>query len=506
MREYAIRIALGASRGQLMRQLLSESVLLSLAGGAIGLLVSIWGNRLLGSRLRFDSAGNTLDLPLDYRVLAFTLVASVATGILFGLVPGWIASGADVGAAVKQGGRGTVGDRSKHRSRRVLVVAELALALASLAGAAYFVRGIQRITHADKGWESASRFTGSFMLPNSTYATDDQTRAGVERIRTELAALPGVERVAVSGQIPIGGSFSHQGNFLIEGQQRPAQGQEPLALAERVTPGYFATLGMHVIGGRDFEESDRAGGKQVVIINQAMARQFWPKGDAIGHRIGSTDAKRPDWREIVGIVNDIPSTYGPALTPFQAYRPFAQDPDHWLTFTLLCRGSPSGLADDARRAFARADSDLAVYAVGTVDSVIEQIGAGFTLVEQLLTIAALLGLLLAVVGIYGVIANLAAQRTQEIGIRMALGARTGTVIWLILREGVRLAAVGTGIGLVLSLLLTRGLTLSLPSIPGQDIPVIVALAAIVGAAALLACCLPALRATHVNPVDALRAE
>jgi len=263
---------------------------------------------------------------------------------------------------------------------------------------------------------------------------------------------------------------------------------------------------MHLIGGRDFEEADRADGRQVVVINQAMARQFWPKGDAIGHRVGSTDAKKPDWREIVGIVNDIPSTYAPALTPFQTYHPFAQDPDRWLSFTLLCRGAPSGLTDDARRAVARADPDLAVYQLGTVDSVIEQLGSGFTLVEELLTIAALLGLLLAVVGIYGVIANLAAQRTQEIGIRMALGARTGTVLWLILREGVRLAAVGTGIGLALALLLTRGLSLALPAIPGQDIPVIAALAALLAAAALAACILPALKATHVNPVDALRAE
>ena len=506
MREYAIRIALGASRGQLIRQLLAESVLLSLAGGALGLLVSIWGNRLLGSRLSIASGGTSPDLPLDYRVLGFTLAASVATGLLFGIMPGWIASRAEVGAAVKQGGRGTVGDRSKHRARKALVVAELALALASLAGAAYFVRGLQRITRADKGWESASRVTGTFMLPTSTYATDDQARAGVERIRTELAALPGVDRVAVSGQIPIGGAFSHQGNFLIEGQQRPAQGQEPLALAERVTPGYFPTLGMHVVGGRDFGEADRADGRQVVIINQAMARQFWPKGDAIGHRIGGTDAKRPDWREIVGIVNDIPITYGQALTPFQTYRPFAQDPDRWLTFTLLCKGSPSGLIGDVRRATGRPDPDLAVYGLGTVDSVIEQLGSGFTLVEQLLTIAALLGLLLAVVGIYGVIANLAVQRTQEIGVRMALGARSGSVIWLILREGVRLAAFGTGAGIVLALLLTRGLSLALPFIQGQDVPAILVMAAILAAAALLACFLPALRATHVNPVDARTAE
>lgn len=506
MREYAIRIALGASRGQLIRQLLAESVLLSLAGGTLGLLVAIWGNRLIGSRIHLLDANDTLNLPLDYRVLGFTLVASVATGIIFGLMPGWIASRTEVGAAVKQGGRGTAGDRSKHRMRKALVVAELALALASLAGAAYFVRGLQRLAHAETGWKSARLVVGSFMLPNSKYATDDQTRAVVERIRTGLSELPGVERVAISGQIPIAAAFSHQGNFLIEGETPPAHGQEPLALAERVTPGYFSTIGMRLIRGRDFDEADRAVSTHVVIINQAMASKFWPKGDAIGHRIGGTDPKSQDWREIVGIVNDIPSTFFAAVTPFQTYRPFAQDPDHWLTFTIQCMGTPSGMTDDARRAVARVDSDLAVFDLSTVDAMIERIGEGMSLVEVLLTTAAVIGLLLAVVGIYGVIANLAAQRTQEIGIRMALGARTGAVLWLILREGVRLAAIGTGLGLGLAYLLTRGLSLALPSIPGQDLLVIAALAATLSAAALLACGLPALRATRVNPVDALRAE
>ena len=506
MREYAIRIALGASRGQLIRQLLAESVLLSLAGGALGLLIAIWGNRLLGSRIHLQDPSESLSLPLDYRVLGFTLIASVGTGIVFGLMPGWIASRTEVGAAVKQGGRGTVGDRSKHRMRRGLVVAELALALASLAGAAYFVRGLQRLARAETGWQSARLVTGSLMLPNSKYATDDQTRAVVERIRTELAALPGVERVSVSGTLPIAASFSHQGNFLIEGQAPPAHGQEPLAMAERVTPGYFSTLGIHMVNGRDFADADRADARRVVVINLAMATKFWPKGDAIGHRIGGTDPKNPDWREIVGVVNDIPSTYLPAITPFQTYRPFAQDPDHWLSFTLQAKGAPSGLTDAARHTVARVDPDLAVYDLATVDALIERISESTSLVEALLTIAALLGLLLAVVGIYGVIANLALQRTQEIGIRMALGAPTGAVLWLILREGLRLAAIGTGIGLVLAFLLTRGLSLALPSIPGQDPLVIAALAATLAAAALLACGLPALRATHVNPVEALRSE
>jgi predicted permease len=508
MREYAIRVALGASRGQLVRQLLAESVLLSLAGGALGLMVAVWGNRLLGSRIQMNADSEAgLNLPLDYRVLGFTLAASVATGIIFGLMPGWVASRTDVISTVKQGGRGTAGDRSKHRMRKALVVAELALALASLVGAAYFVRGIQRLGQLESGWQGGNLVTGSFVLPSSTYSNDDQTRSAVDRLGTGLAQLPGVDRVAISGEIPIY-SFSHRANFTIEGRPPPQKGLEPLALAERVTPGYFSTLGIHLLGGRDFAAADRADSRQVVIINSAMARQFWPRGDAIGHRIGSADPKNPQWKEIVGIVNDIrlaPGTPAP-LTRFQIYRPIAQDPDHWLTFTLHSKGVPAGLADAARRAVARVDPDLAVYSLGTVDLFTERSVANDVLVRNLLTIAAVLGLFLALVGIYGVIANLAVQRTQEIGIRMALGARTGSVIWLVLRDGARLAGIGTAIGLVLAFWLSRGLSLAMPEIPGHDPAIMIGLAGLLVVATLFACCLPALRATRVNPVDALRAE
>jgi len=508
MREHAIRVALGASRAQLMRQLLAESILLSVAGGALGLLVAVWGNRLLGSRIQMGVDSDAgVSLPMDYRVLGFTLAVSVATGIAFGLMPGWVASRTDVSPAIKQGGRGTAGDRSKHRMRKTLVVAELALALASLVGAAYFVRGIQRLSQLEPGWRSGELVTGSFVLPDSTYTNDDQTRSVVDRLRTGLEQLPGVDRVAISGGVPVF-SLSHRANFTMEGQPPPPKGLEPLALAERVTPGFFSTLGMHLLGGRDFTAADRADSTQVVVINSAMARQLWPRGDAIGHRIGNADPKNPQWKEVVGIVNDVRFAPGtpPPLTQFQIYRPFTQDPDRWLTFTLHSKGAPAGLPEAARRAFARVDPDLAVYQLGTVDLFIERAGSNDVLARNLLIIAAMLGLFLALVGIYGVIATLAVQRTQEIGIRMALGARTGSVLWLVMRDGVRLGAIGTAIGLVLALWLSRGLSLALPEIPGHDPAIIIGLAALLVVATLFACWMPALRATHVDPVEALRAE
>jgi hypothetical protein len=380
---------------------------------------------------------------------------------------------------VKQGGRGATGSRSKHRLRNVLVIAELAFALASLAGAAFFVRGIQRIGRADPGWQPVNLVNGSFVLPWSTYANEEQTIAGVNRLRSALSELPGVDKVAVSGQLPFYGSFSHQGRFVLEGQPLPPQGQEPLAYSERVTPRYFTTIGMHLLEGRDFSEADRADSAHVAIINAAMAAKFWPAGDAIGHRIGGTNPKDPDWKQIVGIVNDIPTLGGVAT---------------------------AGLPEAARRVVARFDPDLAVYQLGTADSMMEKFSANFFLIEHLLMIAAGFGLLLALVGIYGVIANLAVQRTQEIGVRMALGAGTGDVLWLVLRDGVRLAVIGTAIGLVLAFGLTRALSAAIQGVYGQDLVVMLGLAAMLVIATLVASWVPAIRATHVNPVEALRAE
>jgi predicted permease len=504
-----VRIALGASRIQLVRQLLAESVLLSIIGGALGLLVATWGNQILSSRIETDifAPGSGFALPLDYRVMGFLLLASVGTGVLFGLMPAWIASRTNVNAALKQGSRGSTGDRSKHRLRQALVVAELSLALASLTGAAYFVRGVQRFAQTDSGWKTGNLLTGNFELSYNNYKNDDQVRKVVDRLESKLAGMPGVDHAAISGSVPIF-YFSHTANYVAEGQPAPPRGKEPLADIERVTPDYFPTLGYHLVAGRLFTAEDRADSRPVVIINTALARRFWPNGDAIGHRLGGPDPAKRNWQEIVGIVNDVQLAGNSSVpdTLFQAYRPFAQDPEHWLALSVHSLGSAGSLAGPVRKIAALVDPDLAIYGLTTAQDAIGRAGRNIAVVGELLTFAALLGLLIALVGIYGVIANLAAQRTQEIGIRMALGAEARSVLWLILKNGVLLACIGTAIGLCLAFGISWGLGRAMPSIQGRDPVLVVELALVLAAATLFACWLPAIRATRVNPVEALRAE
>ena len=463
--EHAIRIALGASRGHLIRQLLSESVLLSLFGGALGLLAAYWGNMLLGKGI-----GEGLDL--DYRVIGFTLFASVATGIGFGLTPAWSASRTDVNHTLKQGVKGATADRSKHSLRNALVIGELALALGLLAGASFFVRGMQRYSRppTDLGWRYDDLLMGNFMLSYTTYTNDAQTGAAIDKIKAALSAIPGVDHVAIGGALPV---FRLAGGeaFRIEGQPTPPKDRMSFVFTDQVSPGFFTTVGMKLVGGRDFTADDKSDSAHVVIISSKMARKFWPKGDAIGHRIGSSDPGKPDWREIVGVANDVkfPGIPEGFQGQYQTYHPVTQDLNqHWLVFALHCKVPPDNLVLAARRAVGRADPDLALSDVQTVSSALRDSRAGMYSIETILMTGAVLGLLLSMIGIYAVIAHLVVQRTREIGIRIALGAPLKAVFWLLMGSGLRLAACGTGLGLLLAFALTRILDRKMPFLDGQD--------------------------------------
>jgi predicted permease len=511
VRELAVRVAMGASRFQLIRQLLVENLLLALAGAAIGTLLALWSTRSIGSRIYITGVFG-FNLPINGTVLLFTLLASALTGIAVGLLPAWIASRTDVGAALKQGARGSTGDRSRHRLRQALIVLELALALVLLTGAGYFVRGMQRLARADMGWKPDGLVTAVLSLPfTPKYASDAQCQAFFDKLGTKLSELPGAQQTAIAATLPVTG-FWRSSSLAIEGRPPAPQGKAPLTYNNSVTPGHFAALGMRVVAGRDFTEADRADSRPVAIINESMARIFWPGQSAIGKRVGDPDPTKPNWVEVIGVVNDVHSTvelYRPPDTAFQLYRPLAQTPSqfvHWINVAVRSSAPTPAVGAALRAAVQQIDSDQPVYGITSARESMERVTQGFTLVGQLLGAFALVGLALSSVGIYGVIANLVAQRTPEIGIRMALGAQARDVLWLVLGQGVRLAAAGVLIGLAGAWGLVRLLDALLPSVPGGDPAGIALVTVLLAAVALVACWLPARRATRVNPIEALRVE
>jgi predicted permease len=511
LREHAVRIALGATRLQLIRQLLVENILLSFLGGALGTLLAAWGTKLIGREILISEVPG-YEFPMDTRVLVFTLIASVMTGLIVGLVPAWIASRADVNSALKQGSRGSEGGGSRHRLRQILVVSELALALMLLAGAGYFVRGMQRFSTMDTGWKPDGLITASMSIPfNANYTTDEQCRAFFDKLSRKLTELPGAKETAIAATLPITGSW-RSGQILIEGRPIPPKGKETLSYYDSVTPGQFSTVGMRLISGRDFLDSDRPNSRQVAIINETMARVLWPGESAIGKRVREVDPVHENWLEVVGVVGDVHPTlelFRSLDTPFQIYLPLNQTESHnvhWLSLAIRSSAPQATVAAALRTAVQEIDPDQPVYSIISAREAMENVTRGLTLVSQILEVFALIGLALSSVGIYGVVANVVAQRTTEIGIRMALGAQEKDVLWMVLGQGMRLALIGTAIGLACSWGLVRLLNSMLPLIHGSDPVAMTVVATLLVAVALLACWLPARRATLVNPVVALRGD
>ncbi|HMD62085.1 MAG TPA: FtsX-like permease family protein, partial [Opitutaceae bacterium] len=511
VRELAVRIALGASRPQLIRQLLVESLLLSAIGGAVGVLLASWGVRLIGKEIVITGVQG-LDLPINAGVLAFTLLASVATGIGVGVIPAWIASRTEVNAALKQGSRGSTGDRSRHMFRRALIVSELALALMLLSGAGYFVRGMQRLAHADLGWRPGGLITATMSLPfNANYLTDAQCRAFFDKLGAKLAALPGAQQATISAYLPVTGFWRTSG-VVLDGRPTPPRGKEPLVYLDPVTPNHFSTLGMRLVRGRGFTDADRADSRRVAVINEAMARDLWPGEDPVGKRIAGASPAKPEWMEIVGVVNEVHATVEFVRRPdthFQVYVPLNQTPSsyvHWFNLAIQSAAPAPTVAAALRAAVQQIDPDQPVYGIESAGESMQQFTSGLAVTGHMLGVFALVGLALSAVGLYGVIANLVAQRTSEIGIRMALGAQSRDVLWLVLGQGVRLAATGTVIGLACAWALIRLLDSILPAIPGGDPLAVACVASLLAAVALVASWLPARRAAAVDPIIALRSE
>ena len=505
-RDLAIRSALGASRGRLVVHQLAESLVLALSGGALGLLVGKWSNDLIGRSIPIGTT-ETLHLEMNGPVLAAAFLVSLLSGLLFGLVPAWLASRGDMVNTLKQQSRGSTASRQTHRLRNSLVVVEVALALALLATAGVMIRGFSDLLKSDKGWDTDRVLLANIhMAEQSTYNTEDKRRVAIDKFTRRLAQIPHAEHTAICSTPPLFG-YSKEISFEIPGVTSDDPTKQPIGGYTMVTADFFATLGVPLIEGRLFPAELKADSPPLVIINETMARHFWPHDSAVGKRLGDRQGDVVVWREIIGVVRDIHDALNPSAphTMFQVYKPLVNEP--WGYLWLIVRApAPATFKSELRRAVADVDPDVAVQLMYTVPESADQFLRSFIVVNDTLAGFALLGLLLAAIGLYGVISNLVAQRTGEFGIRLALGAKPGDVLALVLRRGVLLTAIGLAIGAILAGGLNIAVRASMPRVGSLD-PVTIALVGLfLFGVALLACWVPARRATRINPLNALRAE
>jgi predicted permease len=506
--EMAVRLALGATPRRLIRQLLTESLLLALIGGALGLSLAWWSLDLL-IKLSPVSFPSFVNLALDGRVLGFSLLVSLLTGALCGLAPALQAAKPALSETLKAGGRNASGGFGRNRLLNTLVVSEIALALTLLIGAGLMIRSLRQMQAVDPGFNSERLLTMQVSLPAQRYR-QDQIAAFSQQLRERLQAIPGAQSVALASDLPLSGSTS-AGPIELEGQPAFPDGGEIRMFRHRVTPGFFSTLGIPIIKGRDFNDSDQAQAPGVVIISEAMARRYWPNEDAIGKRLREdshgTDTPDP-WLTIVGVVGEVKHRglpHNPNTDP-DVYYPLPQWPRADLFLAIRTGVEPNSLIAPVRDVLHKIDPNVPGYSITTMaEQVVNQTRqARFS--AWLLGIFGALALLLAAVGIYSVMAYAVEQRTREIGIRVALGAGSGDVSRMVLGQGMKLALLGVGLGLSAALVLTQLMKRLLFGVLAADPPTYAAIALFLTLVALLACWIPARRATRVDPMIALRSE
>ena len=503
-RELAVRAALGAGRLRLLRHSLTESIVVALIGGVISLGVALWGVRFISNRLFTDLPG--ADVQLDYKVFGFALLCSVVTGVLFGTVPAWFASRADVNLALRENSRGSTAGRSQHRLRHTLIIGEVAFAMVLLAAAGLFLRGLQRFINADPGWRVDGLMTAAMSLRGQKYEEEKQRITYLTELENRLKALPGVEHVAIASSNPVFG-FNSSSSFLVEGKPEPPPDKYPEMFYEAVSNDYFAAMGARLQQGRSFNAADTADHPKVVIINETTARTFWPNENPIGKRLSDTSPKR-EYFEIVGVVNDVafPGSLREPYTRFQGYVPVSQAAPAYLTISLRTSSNPEVIGNSMRQAIAGIDPALPVYRIRTARAAVDEGLGSISLLGSLLGAFALVGVILAAVGIYGVVSYTVVQRTGELGIRVALGAQTRDVMWLVLGKGAVLVLSGALLGAAGAYGVSRLLIALIPSLPTRD-PLIVPITGVgLIVVALVACYIPARRATRVDPLVALRSE
>ena len=489
-KEISVRLALGAGRGRIIRQLLTESLLLSLVGGGAGLLLALWGIDLLIS-LGPDDIPRLNAINLDGRVLGFTFFISVLTGIGFGLAPALKASRSDLNSSLKEGGRNSTGSLSSNRMRNLLVISEMALALVLLVGAGLLIRSFIRLQQVNPGFDPKNVLTMQVSLPGSRYKTGAQIAGFFGQALERVKTLPGVESAGAVTGLPLTGDGDVVTTFTIENRPAPPEGQEPRAAWSAITPDYFRTLHIPLLKGQEFTEANKKGTPGRIIISDTMARQHFPNEDPIGQQIALgilTDDDDPQLWEIAAVVGDVRDTAINAEPIPHMYVPYSQV--SWSSMTLAVRASsdPMNLVDSVRGQVLAIDKDQPVSQIQTMERLVAGSIAQPRFYLLLLAIFAALALLLAAVGIYGVLSYSVTQRMHEIGIRMALGAQGSDVIKLVVGQGMKLALAGIFIGLAGSLLLTRLLSSLVYEVSVTDPLTFAGTAAILVGVALVACC------------------
>ena len=502
-KEMALRVALGAARGRIVRQLLTESILLAALGTGLGILLAFWGTGFIASQLP-DGIPRLREAQVDAPVLVFTLVVSMLTGLLFGLAPALQASRPNLTEGLKEGDRGSSGRRQRLRSG--LVIGEVALTLTLLVGAGLLLQSFRRVLQVDPGFKAQNLLTMQVSVSNP----DGQQVANFfEQLQQRVRELPGVRAVAVSNGLPFG--VANFPTFIVEG--RPETENKPSGIRYSVSPDYFQTLGIELIKGRVFTPQDTTNTPTVVIVDEVLAQRYFPNEDAIGKRLKQSPTS--PGLEIVGIVRHVEpnSLDAQAPAPAQFYLNFNQIPAERLPgsvrrINLLTRTEvePASLATAVRGQIAALNKDQAVFNEQTMEQIVAQSVAPRRFSMLLLTVFAVVALALASIGLYGLMSYAVAQRAREIGVRMALGAQTGNVLRLVIGQGMKLVLAGVSLGLVASVALSRTIENLLFDVSATDPATFAAIALLLSLVALLACWIPARRATRVDPMVALRHE
>ncbi|MFQ5744452.1 MAG: ABC transporter permease [Acidobacteriota bacterium] len=512
-REIAVRAALGAGRLRLVRQLLTESLLLAIAGGALGLLLADWAVQFLVASSPGEVTRLGEQISIDWRMVGFTLVTSLVTGVLFGLIPALRTSRSDLHEALKEGGSAWAAGFRGLPVRSTLVVAQVALALVLLIGAGLLIRSLAGLMDIEPGFDTQDLLTMEILLPEASYPGQPQVRAFHQALLEGAGELPGVRSVATVNFLPLSG-YSAARPFTIDKRPLPP-GERPRAEERAVSPDYFRAMGITLVAGRLFTAQDNSDAPGVTIISESMARRYWLDEDPLGRRLTTSSLAnflRDDWsdlaasREIVGVVSDVHYSALAAPADDTIYLPYRQDPWPWLALVVKASADPATLVEAVRNQVRELDPNLALYNLRTMRRVISTTVAADRFRVLLLAVLAGLALALATVGIYGLVSFSIKQRTHEIGVRLALGARPQEVFGLVVRQGLALAAVGVAVGMLAAIALTRLLSSWLFGITATDPATFLGISLIMVAVAALACWLPARRAARVDPVVSLRVE